>query len=278
MNRDMVKRLCGMGLLALFALSLVFGIFYGDRIVRKLGLEPRIRQPLHILMYHHVVPDGEPCNDMTVTPSKLREDFQYLIDFGCTSVLPRELISGEPLPDNPVLITFDDGYTSNYELLYPLLQEYQMKAVISPIVCNADNIWATQFADWDMYREMVASGLVEIGSHTYALHNLEIDGAFNSNGANGIQRLAGESDEAFQTRVLDDIQLSYDRITEETGIAPVCFAYPFGAKEPDADALIDELFPVSLLTWPDTADLANGTTRMPRWTVNMYTPLSYFIR
>ena len=273
------KPLFGMGLFVLFALVLLLGIRHGKGAVRRFGLEPRIQQPLSILMYHKVVPDGEPCNDMRVTVSKLREDFQYLRDLGCTPVLPRDLLSGEPLPRRPVMLTFDDGYADNYTLLFPLLQEFQYKALICPIVTCTDNPWASDFCRWDAYREMDASGLVEIGSHTYALHNLENGGAVYDDGTpNGIQRLEGETDAAFRVRVLEDLQKSYDRLTEELGHAPLCFAYPYGAKEPDAQSLIDELFPVSLLTWPDTADLANGTIRMPRWTVNMYTPLSYFIR
>lgn len=271
------KPLLGMGLLLLFALFLILGSFYGPRAARKFKWEPRVLDPMPILMYHKVVADGEPCNDMRVTVSKLREDFSFLRDLGCTPVLPRDLVSGKPLPKRPVMITFDDGYIDNYTLLFPLLQEYQICALICPIVACTDNQWASDFCRWEMYREMEASGLVEIGSHTYALHNLDNGGAVRD-GPNGIERFPEETDADFQSRVLDDIQKSYDRLAEELGHAPLCFAYPYGAKEADALELIDALFPVSLLTWPDTADLADGTVRMPRWTVNMYTPLSYFIR
>ena len=265
------RPLVGLAIFAIFALCLLFGVFYGDKVVWKFKLDP-YRDPMPILMYHHMLPDGSDCNDMTVTPSKLRQDFDYIRKQGYTPVLPRELLDPDSLPDKPILITFDDGYTSNYNLLYPILQEYNFKALISPIVCMPD-LLATEFCSWDMYREMIASGLVEIGSHTYRLHNLDVNGSYKPGEPNGIQRLDGETDAEFQERVLDDIQKSYDRLTEELGVAPTCFAYPFGAREPDADALIDSLFPVSLLTWSDTADLYNGTARMPRWTVTMWEPV-----
>lgn len=265
------RPLIGAALFALFALCLLLGVLYGDKVVWKFKLDP-YRQPMPILMYHHMLPDGSDCNDMTVTPSKLRQDFDYIVKQGYTPVLPRELLNPDSLPDKPILITFDDGYASNYRLLYPMLQEYQFKAVICPIVCMPD-LLATEFCSWDMYREMIASGLVEIGSHTYKLHNLDVNGSYKPDEPNGIQRLEGETDAEFQERVLDDIQKSYDRLTEELGVAPTCFAYPFGAREPDADSLIDSLFPVSLLTWSDTADLYNGTARMPRWTVTMWEPV-----
>ena len=40
------------------------------------------------------------------------------------------VLRGEPLPEKPVVITFDDGYRSNYTLAYPILQKYSMKATI----------------------------------------------------------------------------------------------------------------------------------------------------
>lgn len=37
---------------------------------------------------------------------------------------------GSGLPDNSVIITFDDGYASNYELAYPILREFGLHATI----------------------------------------------------------------------------------------------------------------------------------------------------
>ena len=224
---------------------------------------------LPVLMYHHIVEDGQECNSMTVTVSRMEKDLRWLRDNGYTPILPRELAAGEELPENPVLITFDDGYTSNYELLYPLLQKYDMKAVISIITCMQE-IPASNFISWDMCREMTDSGLVEIGSHTNHLHNLgELKGNLSPDGINGIRRRPEETDADFQTRVLDDIQLSYDLIEEHVGAAPTFFAYPFGATEPDAEALINSLFPVTADSKGDVADLRKGLHFLPRITVTM---------
>ena len=113
---------------------------------------------LPVLMYHHIVEDGEPCNDMTITVSRMEQDLRWLTEHGYHTVLPRELAGGEPLPEKPLLITFDDGYRSNYELLFPLLQAYQMKAVVSIMVYMQD-VSADNFLSWDMCREMADSGL-----------------------------------------------------------------------------------------------------------------------
>lgn len=86
--------------------------------------------PLPILMYHDVTDGPTSDNPMVVTTEKLEGDLCWLKENGYHTILPQELTAGEPLPEKPVLLTFDDGYVSNYRLLFPLLQKYQMKAVI----------------------------------------------------------------------------------------------------------------------------------------------------
>ena len=239
---------------------------------------PQEISTLPILMYHHVVPDGTACNSMTVTAGKLSEDLAWLKEHGYTTVLPRELAAGMPLPEKPILITFDDGYRSNYDLAYPLLQQYQSKAVIS-IMVFMQEAGVTSFLSWDMCREMSDSNLIEIGSHTYRLHNLDDrNGNFTPSGINGIQRKPDESDEDFQLRVLDDIQKSHDLIAENLGRDVTFFAYPFGIREPDAQELIDSLFPITVVTATGSANITNDYRNMTRWTVTMNTQLSSILR
>lgn len=226
---------------------------------------------LPVLMYHHVVPDGQECNDAAITVSRLEQDFQWLNENGYRTVLPRELAAGQPLPEKAVLITFDDGYRSNYELAYPLFQKYQIKAAIAIMVYMQD-VWADSFLTWDMCREMSASGLVEIGSHGYAVHNLDWrKGVPVSGQANGVERKAGESDADFKSRVLNDLQKSYDRIYAEVGTAPTYFAYPFGKTDPSADAFLKTLFPVTAVTVTGKApaDLSRGLQRLNRFNMAM---------
>lgn len=234
------------------------------------------KHDLYVLMYHHVVEDGGECNDMTVTVSRLKKDLYWIKAHGYQTVLPRELAAGEPLPERAVMITFDDGYRSNYELLYPALQEEGMKAVISVITCMPDH-GDQHYIDWEMCREMTESGLVEIGSHTYALHNLDAKGLVTSGGVNGIQRAPNESYESFQARVLDDIQKSYDLIAENVGQTPTFFAYPFGVTERSALALINSLFPVTALTQSGIAQVGSDFHGLPRFRVTMATGMDSFL-
>ena len=252
--------------LVMLAVSAVLSVFV-------YRLPQPVREPMPVLMYHHMVPEGQDCNAMTITPGKFRADLDIILAKGYTPVLPGELAAGAPLPEKPILITFDDGYRSNYDLVYPILREYGVEACISIIVLMPD-LPTDNFCTWEQLREMTDSGLVEVGSHSYRLHNLGEDkGNYEKDGTNGVERRPGESDGDFQVRVLDDIQKSHDRIAAELG-SVTCFAYPFGCTDPDAKALVDALFPVSLMTVPQCADLAKGLHDLPRYAVHMETNLA----
>ena len=163
-RKYLMKRLCSRAVvpLAMLLLSAVLCVYV-------YRMPESVADPLPVLMYHHMVPDGQDCNDMTVTPGKFRSDLDAILAKGYTPVLPRELAAGDALPEKPILITFDDGYRSNYDLVYPILREYGVKACISIIVLMPD-LPTDNFCTWNQLREMTASGLVEIGSHSYRLH------------------------------------------------------------------------------------------------------------
>jgi len=224
---------------------------------------------LTILMYHHIVLSGEQINGMTVTEERLREDLTWLRDHGYITILPRDLAAGTPLPKKAVLITFDDGYASNYHYAFPLLRELNMKATVALIGSMIDS-GDPQFLNWDMCREMERSGLVELGSHSYNLHNLdERAGEFVEGGPNGIQRLPQEDQASFEKRVFSDLEQSIARMEQEIGTSMTCFSYPFGVKEPWAESFIQEHFPVTMTVQEGTADLSRGCRDLPRKTVTM---------
>ena len=118
-----------------------------------------VREPLPVLMYHHMVPDGQDCNDMTVTPGKFRADLETVLAMGYTPVLPRELAAGDALPEKPILITFDDGYRSNYDLVYPILREYGVKACISTLSTKSLNSFTYESFDWQALKANITNNM-----------------------------------------------------------------------------------------------------------------------
>ena len=75
------------------------------------------------------------------------------------------------MPQNSILITFDDGYKNNYTLAFPILKKYNMKATI---FLNTKFIEKDEaYLNWDEIREMYESGLVDFQLHTHS-HQLTV--------------------------------------------------------------------------------------------------------
>lgn len=241
-----------------------------------------------ILMYHHVTDgDAVDCNSMTVTTDRLRKDLFFLQKEGYTALLPRDLIDilagKRAMPRKPIMITFDDGYESNYTLAYPLLRANDMKATIALVVSKIRRAGQASkgipFLTWEECREMAASGLVEFGSHTNALHNLDHGGTPHGNGHDGIQRLAHEKHPAYLKRVGNDLHASVLAIYRELGTYCRYFSYPFGARDPWFDNLLErEGISVTTTTVQKTANLWRGTKNLPRLRVTMQTSLADFLQ
>ena len=215
---------------------------------------------LYILMYHEVVEDGVRCNDWMTTTSQLREDFQWLADHGYTTLLPSEVVrmsEAGTLPKRAVLVTFDDGYASNLKLALPILEDTHTRAVVS-IITERIDAGDPGFLTWDMCRELDASPLVEIGSHTHTLHGT----------GEGIKRQKGESEAEYKARVLPDLQTSIDLIEENLGAKPRFLAYPHGIADPWAEDFLRENFDMTVTTKHGCADIAQGLYDLRRINVN----------
>lgn len=229
----------------------------------------RPKRTMYILMYHDVVEDREECNDWTITTDRLREDFQWLADHGYTTLLPSEVVQMNregTLPKRAVLVTFDDGYASNLELALPILEETNTKAVVSIITQRIDSE-KPGFMTWDMCRELNASDLVEIGSHTHSLHGT----------GDGIRRLEGESKAEYRARVLPDIQTSIDRIEEQLGEKPRFLAYPHGVADPWAEDFLRENFDMTVTTDHGPADISKGLYDLRRHNITVNNPVSKYL-
>lgn len=94
---------------------------------------------LPVLMYHHL--DEEIANEQTIPINRFEKHMSALSKNDYTTVSLMQILEyiyyGKALPENPILITFDDGYTSNYEYAFPILKEYGMKAVFLLL----DHLW-----------------------------------------------------------------------------------------------------------------------------------------
>ena len=93
---------------------------------------------LPVLMYHHF--DDTSKDGTVVTPGRFREQMTALREAGYEAVTVPQVIAfvreGTPLPDKPVLITMDDGYTSNLDIAAPILEDLGLCAAVFVIGIN----------------------------------------------------------------------------------------------------------------------------------------------
>lgn len=125
-----------------------------------------------ILMYHYIRKNPHPKNkvweNLHVSPEQFAEQLKYLSDHGYHSItlddLDASLNKGIQLPDKPIILTFDDGYISFYTSAFPLLKQYNMKAIEFIITKGVSAV--PSYLTWSQIEEMNQSPLISFGAHT----------------------------------------------------------------------------------------------------------------
>ena len=221
-----------------------------------------------ILMYHHLSEDV--TNSEMVSPEQFEAQIRALSEAGYSGVLFDELqgyvLRGEPLPEKPVVITFDDGYLSNYTLAYPILQKYNMKATIFAIGVSfgKDHYKDTDYAMTPHFgaaeaKEMTDSGLISIQSHTYDMHQWPPYEDGSAAVRENILPLAGESEEAYVQALTEDFTKSRAQLEDATGQPVDVLAYPAGQYSTLAQVTLQELgVHVTLSTNPGVNTVVKG--------------------
>ncbi|MBQ6947282.1 MAG: polysaccharide deacetylase family protein, partial [Clostridia bacterium] len=126
-----------------------------------------------ILLYHEFSVSPPTQNNYSVisTPERFEENIKEILAAGY-KILPLEALleyekGHRALPEKSVILTLDDGYESNYTMIYPILQQYGVPATIFMTVSTVDD---PNKLTWDQLREMDQSELVDIQSHSWT-HN-----------------------------------------------------------------------------------------------------------
>lgn len=177
-----------------------------------------------VLMYHMVreaLPGGR-FNKMRVSPAMFRRQVEWLKRDGWTFCFLSEIIENPAAGAKRVALTFDDGYQDNLLHALPVLREFQAKATLFPVIHREPGYdWSTKkkaahaggelgaepkLSDGEI-REMLASGLVELGGHTITHANLP----------------ALPEDEAWR-----EIHGCKTALEETFGVRVPTFCYPFG--------------------------------------------------
>lgn len=238
---------------------------------------PAQAQEFITLCYHDIADGVDDPEGNAITSDRLVQHFSWLRVNGYQVVSIDDLLAAQgglrPLPAKAVLLTFDDGYVSFYSRAYPLLKAFGYPAVLALVGSWLDapedaqveygdqRVPRRNFMTWDQLREVTASGLVEIASHSYDLHHgVLANPQSNLQPALTSRRYDGktgryEEDAAHLARVGDDLRRNRDLLERQLGVRPRVMVWPFGRYHQPAIAIAREL------GMPVTLTLESGSSR-----------------
>jgi peptidoglycan/xylan/chitin deacetylase (PgdA/CDA1 family) len=173
-----------------------------------------------VLLYHSVTDeDGGP--EPSISRRLFRRQMAFLSAHGYETVFVRDVVgryeSAQPVPSTWVALTFDAGYEDFYRNVYPVLEQYRLKATLFVIVSG---VGMEGGVTWDQLRQMRRSGLVEIGSHSY-------------------DHVADQCLPAAQAR--EDEAKAKAALEANLGTEITTYAYPYGAYSERAARMLQAL-------------------------------------
>ncbi len=220
---------------------------------------------LPIIMYHHILKEKNQQGKFIISPKEFEEDLKFIKENGYTTVTADAVIryqkEGEPLPEKPIMLTFDDGYLSYLEYALPLLEKYDMTAVVSIVGTYTDEYTKSNdrclsyaYLNWEDVKTLSNSTHTEIQNHTYDLHKI-------ANGRKGCAKMKGEDLAHYQKIFTEDVEKMRNLIFENTGKQANCFTYPFGFFCGDAEDEIKKMgFMMSLACTEGTNKISRDSS------------------
>ena len=139
----------------------------------------------------------------TVSPAQLDRHVETLKARGCKQITVHELLQNQTPPEDGYILSFDDGTSDHYSVVFPLLQKHACKGIffIPTAKLNKDGYLTN-----DQVQKMAAAGQV-IGLHSHEHQRLDVLSA---------EEICGQ------------IALSQKIMTDITGVKPVIFSPPGG--------------------------------------------------
>ncbi|QPC81253.1 polysaccharide deacetylase family protein [Phototrophicus methaneseepsis] len=215
-----MRNICILGIFLL--LTTITAETQDKRIYQTDGTLRRIYTP--ILMYHYISELPPEADDirigLTVLPHQFADHMAYLRDQNYQTIsmdqLDEALRYGVSLPQNPIILTFDDGYIDHYTAATPILKQNGFQGIFYVITAFADNN-LPGYMNWQQINDIAADGMW-IGSHTK--NHVEL------------------TDRSYDYLVYE-ILGSLESIEQHTGNYPTTFSYPIGRYDETTLDVVD---------------------------------------
>ena len=184
----------------------------------KGGLTFRRYQTVPVLSYHNLSP-GE-SSKMTVSQAIFEQQMRLLKEKGYRVISMDQLFDfldfKISIPPKSVVITIDDGWSSAYEIAFPILKKYGYPATLFIYTDMIDRI--PKALSWNQLREMAAQG-IDVQCHTESHRNLTF-------------REKGEYLQNYFENIEKELSGCKQTIKEEMNLEVKYLAYPYGDTTP----------------------------------------------
>ena len=215
-----------------------------------------------VLAYHGILPKelNTSGDNLVVDMETFESEIKLLKKAGYESMTLKDFYcwkNGEcKKKHKSVLITFDDGYTNNYDYAFKILKKYDMNAVVFCVGSYIEKSKGTMYFSTEMLEEIKEKyPNIEIASHSYNLHF--------------------RSDKTYD-EVDADVEVMDKMINSKY------YAYPFGNYNDDyVKALKDNNYKLAFTFGPGKeyrkADIKDDNLKIPRLNVSNDMPIWKFI-
>lgn len=210
-------------------------------------LTPRSGETVPILMYHAFTEDPRTVTSEVAYVKDFEEQIAALKEAGYHPVFYQDLVDyvhrGTALPENPIVITMDDGYQSDLDLAAPILEREGFRATIAVIGCsvgkdtykNTGTPINPHFALEDA-APYVESGVLDIQTHSYDMHQVKkLDG---EDCRFGVLRLEGESEESYAKALTADFLRSKEQLASALDVDCNVYTYPYGVCDELSESVL----------------------------------------
>lgn len=216
-----------------------------------------------IFNYHHVHDEADPS--FRVTPDQLHTHISFLLEEGFQPITLAQMIQmkdGNQTADNPVFITFDDGYENFLTGAWPVMDDLNIPCTLF-IISDTIGKWN----DWDglrktKYRHLdyhqlryLSSQGVTMGSHSRSHPMLTF---------------------LKQDRLVGELNGSKQALEQVLGVSIDVFAYPGGHVDKSVCQETSHYYKLAFATSRETGAVPGHPYRLPRIDASFCTDLSTF--
>lgn len=190
------------------------------------------RKKVPILMYHSISDTtNRKFKQFTVSPSLFAEQMSYLHQHNYTTLTVTQFVNalseGSTLPEQPIVLTFDDAFADFFTEALSVLKQYGFVATLYVVTgfVNDTSCWlqhegetTRRMLSWDQLAEISTYG-IECGAHSH--HHPRLD----------VLTYSASQDEIVQSKTLLECHLA-QKVSS--------FAYPYGSYTPTIRQQVQE--------------------------------------